>query len=585
MKKGHQLLKYSSGGITKCALIVLGMVVSSLVPLLGLDAVWASSNNELLSVYPSQMTKLSLSLVYVGAEVDDTINTTQSFAITDKYFIVVQANSAKEDAGWIVATDFANPSSEPTWMVKYDVGHGNGATWDSRRNQIVIVDGVTKHYFDANTGEFIEDFSEGMFATGIAYDADDDWYIQTSSSNEISGRILDNRFNLLMTFDAGHGLVNQDVAYNDGHIYRIGWGGCWYFEINSKKDAAAYCRRYFGEGSNVIYDFDMNGDFVKAYYINKGFGELESMAFGEDGTPYLLFNGKPDVTHYAVYRVDGYGDEDLGQSVTGIAETTGKEILAPIQKIDSVAVREALLQYISNIPDQMDDDNDGTNDQVDDFGNEGSDEESGGETEDSEEGTENSDGIVEDSSGGADGANEMIDDSQEEDEDPGDVSTDVVAGDNGNDSNNNDDNNDDDDEGKTDIGEVSASTGDSSEVDVDEKTDEAVQPEIANEAITDDASGEIGFYETVDKDEAVNNEEIIEGGDGVMRIIEPITVLDDVVEVARRFNKVDTIVRGENNDVLKKVSTLEINKGVMAIRKGILRFVSILRLLGNIRIR
>lgn len=274
----------------------------------------ASSNNNLASVYPSKMTKLGLSLVYTGAEVDTTINSTQSFAITDKYFIAVQAHSTNENAGWIVATNYKNPSSTPAWKVKYNIGHGNGATWNSQKNQIVIVNGKDRFFFDANNGKYVTKVTTGLSASGIAYDKEDNYYIQTNGSSTSSGRIVNSNFGSILTFDAGHRLVNQDVAYYNGYIYRIGWGGCSYLKNNGKTDDAAYCTEYFGEGSNVLYQFNMKGDFVKAFYVEAGFGELESMAFGTDGKPYLLFNGKPDNKHYSVYKVNNLGNQSSSSS-------------------------------------------------------------------------------------------------------------------------------------------------------------------------------------------------------------------------------------------------------------------------------
>lgn len=274
----------------------------------------ASSNNNLASVYPSKMTKLGLSLVYTGAEVDTTINSTQSFAITDKYFIAVQAHSTNENAGWIVATNYKNPSSTPAWKVKYNIGHGNGATWNSQKNQIVIVNGKDRFFFDANNGKYVTKVTTGLSASGIAYDKEDNYYIQTNGSSTSSGRIVNSNFGSILTFDAGHRLVNQDVAYYNGYIYRIGWGGCSYLKNNGKTDDAAYCTKYFGEGSNVLYQFNMKGDFVKAFYVEAGFGELESMAFGTDGKPYLLFNGKPDNKHYSVYKVNNLGNQSSSSS-------------------------------------------------------------------------------------------------------------------------------------------------------------------------------------------------------------------------------------------------------------------------------
>ena len=246
---------------------------------------------------------MTLSHVYTGSEVDSTINSTQSFTITDKYFIAVQAHSVNENSGWIIATDFANPSSTPAWKKSYNVGHGNATTWNSKTDQIVIADGKTRLFFNADNGNFVKSIDVSTNASGIAYNGAKDQYIQTSGNGASSGRILDSNFNSLMTFDAGHRLVNQDVAYYGGYIYRIGWGGCDYLREDGDTEDANYCDAYFGEDSNVIYQFDMNGDFVKAFYIEEGFGELESIDFA-NGSMYLLFNGKPDYLHYSVYKAN-----------------------------------------------------------------------------------------------------------------------------------------------------------------------------------------------------------------------------------------------------------------------------------------
>ena len=285
-------------------IVAIGLSVFGAVVLArNLNQVEASSNNNLGSILPSQMTKLTLSHVYTGSEVDSTINSTQSFTITDKYFIAVQAHSVNENSGWIIATDFANPSSTPAWKKSYNVGHGNATTWNSKTDQIVIADGKTRLFFNADNGNFVKSIDVSTNASGIAYNGAKDQYIQTSGNGTSSGRILDSNFNSLMTFDAGHRLVNQDVAYYGGYIYRIGWGGCDYLREDGDTEDANYCDAYFGEDSNVIYQFDMNGDFVKAFYIEEGFGELEGIDFA-NGSMYLLFNGKPDYLHYSVYKAN-----------------------------------------------------------------------------------------------------------------------------------------------------------------------------------------------------------------------------------------------------------------------------------------
>lgn len=301
--------------------IIVSVLVSLVSPMLSVsEYVSAADNNNLASIYPSKMTKLRLASVYSGQLVDNTVNTTQSFVMTDKYFVAVQAQSAKENAGWIIATDIKKPNSKPVWKTKYNIGHGNGATWNSRTNQIVIIDKDVKIYFDANTGKFIKKESVGPAATGIAYDSDDDMYVQTNGSEKGSGQILTKNFQLVRSFDAKHRLVNQDVGYYGGYIYRIGYGGCNYLDSIKRKDDAAYCRKYFDESSNVIYQFDMQGDYVKAYYIEPGFNELESLDFASDGTMYLMFNNKPKKGYYAVYKATNFKADKIKSGVASSRE-------------------------------------------------------------------------------------------------------------------------------------------------------------------------------------------------------------------------------------------------------------------------
>ena len=78
--------------------------VASMIVILGVSvfgaAVLARNLNQVdaaegdwKNMMPSDMTQLTLSHVYTGSEVDSTINSTQSFTITDKYFVAVQAHS------------------------------------------------------------------------------------------------------------------------------------------------------------------------------------------------------------------------------------------------------------------------------------------------------------------------------------------------------------------------------------------------------------------------------------------------------------------------------------------------------------
>lgn len=313
--------------LTYCVASVLSVISPvSAVDEDGLDeASSLADEDSWVNIYPDEMTKLKTSSVYSGRLVDGTVNSTQSFAVTDKYFVAVQAHSSKEDAGWIVATDINNPSSTPTWKTQSSVGHGNGATWNKKTNQIVVVDKEAKYLFDAENGEPAGVIDTGIIGTGVAYDAEDDWYVQTYGHRDARAQMLTSDNQYIREINVGHRLMGQDIGYSNGYVYRIGWGGCNSLDRYDRPEDAAYCREHFGEGTNVIYQFDMNGGFIEAFYIEGATGELESLDFGQDGTMYLLFNSSPRGGYYSVYKVTNYNAKSGVEHVLpeGVASVKG----------------------------------------------------------------------------------------------------------------------------------------------------------------------------------------------------------------------------------------------------------------------
>lgn len=314
----------------------------------GLDeASSLADEDSWVNIYPDEMTKLNTSLVYSGQLVDGTVNSTQSFAVTDKYFVAVQAHSSKEDAGWIVATDINNPSSTPTWKTQSSVGHGNGATWNKKTNQIVVVDKEVKYLFDAENGEPAGVVDTGIIGTGVAYDTEDDWYVQTYGHRDARAQMLTSDNQYIREINVGHRLMGQDIGYSNGYVYRIGWGGCNSLDRYDRPEDAAYCREHFGEGTNVIYQFDMNGGFIEAFYIEGATGELESLDFGQDGTMYLLFNSSPRGGYYSVYKVTNYNAKSGVEHILpeGVASVEGV-VVRPEETVSKANQNSAVVKQL-----------------------------------------------------------------------------------------------------------------------------------------------------------------------------------------------------------------------------------------------
>lgn len=335
--------------LTYCVASVLSVISPvSAVDEDGLDeASSLADEDSWVNIYPDEMTKLKTSSVYSGRLVDGTVNSTQSFAVTDKYFVAVQAHSSKENAGWIVATDINNPSSTPTWKTQSSVGHGNGATWNKKTNQIVVVDKEAKYLFDAENGEPAGVVDTGIVGTGVAYDAEDDWYVQTYGHRDARAQMLTSDNQYIREINVGHRLMGQDIGYSNGYVYRIGWGGCNSLDRYDRPEDAAYCREHFGEGTNVIYQFDMNGGFIEAFYIEGATGELESLDFGQDGTMYLLFNSSPRGGYYSVYQVTNYNAKSGVEYILpeGVASVEGV-VVRPEETVSKANQNSAVVKQL-----------------------------------------------------------------------------------------------------------------------------------------------------------------------------------------------------------------------------------------------
>ena len=320
MRKAGFRLSRVRNVLSLCGIVLIVGVVAfnAVMNSMGNDDANASNGGSAYDARPVQMEKLDYVSVFTGSLVDNTVDSSQSLAITDKYFVVVQANGSQENAGWIVATSLTSPNSTPAWKVSYNIGHGNGATWTNNwTDEIVITNGSTRFFFDADDGTFNGSRTVSTTAWGIAYDDGiaGGGYVELNGK---TGRFVGMNFESIGsdTFDTTMPLVAQDVAYYNGDIYVIGWGGCNYLEHdqNSSAEAVAICRNEFGEGSDAIYQFDGSGNYVKGYYLEANAGELESMAFDASGTPYLLFNGGSQYTISRVNTTLGGGGSNQKES-------------------------------------------------------------------------------------------------------------------------------------------------------------------------------------------------------------------------------------------------------------------------------
>ncbi|MDO5481224.1 MAG: hypothetical protein Q4F60_02685, partial [Candidatus Saccharibacteria bacterium] len=243
---------------------------------------------------PGEMVQLDLEQVYASGRYNDEVGSVQGFAVTDKYMVVVNVARGASGDGWVTAMDLDNPWGGYAWESGrlHDIFHGNGATWNSGANEIAIINDEKEIFLDAESGEYMRDNDmegEDYTGGGIAHNANGGYI--TMKGNKI--KTPKGEFNVDIP------LVFQDIAYNDGYIYVSAWANAEYLVNDGRIEDAEICRNNFEEGSNAIYKYTEDGEFVDAYFIPAGAGEIESLAFGSDGAPYLLFN---EAGNYSIQR-------------------------------------------------------------------------------------------------------------------------------------------------------------------------------------------------------------------------------------------------------------------------------------------
>ena len=101
----------------------------------------------------------------------------QGFAINDKDFVVItEPSGGNEDhTGKNKIVAIKRNTQSDSVVKTIDLGHGNGATWDSTNKQLLVVDGTKVHRFDKDykyidAKSTLNSKGDALNATGIAYD-------------------------------------------------------------------------------------------------------------------------------------------------------------------------------------------------------------------------------------------------------------------------------------------------------------------------------------------------------------------------------------------------------------------------------
>ena len=214
--------------------------------------------------YPkSKMTRLTLKKVF-SAKRPSGMGSLQGFTMTDKYYVMILRPPGQDDNNRVevvrrsdnkvVTSSFGNPV--------YNLGHGNDATWNTKTNEIAVVDGARKVVFlmsatnfkKTGTTKFYN--SEGLAygPSGIAYDKERNIYY-TSGGGYF--RTFDTNNRLVSGFNAKYNQTNQGYAYNNGYLYLPTWESAGTYN-NATYDGV------FKKNTTVLYQFGRDGSFTHA---------------------------------------------------------------------------------------------------------------------------------------------------------------------------------------------------------------------------------------------------------------------------------------------------------------------------------
>jgi hypothetical protein len=271
-----------------CAVVILGLLAWEYIP------GPRKSTLDALTLGVDEVTPLSLELIYEGDKPEG-VGSVQSIAITDDYFIIAgrprgSAAEGGETNNQLIIVDrdellnvtgnfFASGET-------MELGHANGMTYNSVTNELIVVgirgdngDRNLAARVDAETFRMLETFELPTDATGIAYGDDGLYYLRSGTSllstNSIFGDVIAEQYTNTM-------FTNQDIGYHNGSVYMIN-----FIDKKSMHDA---WKVGLDMNENIIYQFDIENESLRAYIVKEPYLEMESIDFA-NGKAYVLMNG------------------------------------------------------------------------------------------------------------------------------------------------------------------------------------------------------------------------------------------------------------------------------------------------------
>ena len=272
------------------------LLILFLIPI----SVFAKNNaNNLIGLKKELMTKIELEKV---VSLDKSVGAiaVQNMKYTNKYIFITQSTygeGIRENP--IIVLD--RETNKVVKELSYNIGHGNDITYNNRTREIMFLKSLTDEVliccFDYDTLEHTRDIKvEGISkAYALSYNLDNNSYYIGAGDK---GYILDGLFQLVSSFDIKSNQTIQSFSYYNGFLYYSN------YEAGFPNGYQTVYDGVFNPYDSIVYVFDINGKYIKGFYIPPINGEpteLEGISF-YNGEAYFVFNnwysGKIDIYKY-----------------------------------------------------------------------------------------------------------------------------------------------------------------------------------------------------------------------------------------------------------------------------------------------
>ena len=224
----------------------------------------------------------------------------QGFTVTKDKLVFMSANNNNRQKS-VMYSYKLNDINNLYKSIYNNTGHGNGVTYNSKTNQVLVIGDNPIFVFKGETLELERLIPRSSFpaCTGIAYNDISDIYIGYKEKRVF---LTDGKNGKLYQIDVPVFETCQDIEFHNGYAFLCSCD----FGANNQYQSYSF----FNAWGGMINIYDMNldknkkptknfGRLVARLYIS-GFGELEDVSF-RDG--YIYFGFAP-TGRYAFYKVD-----------------------------------------------------------------------------------------------------------------------------------------------------------------------------------------------------------------------------------------------------------------------------------------